>query len=411
MGYPIEQLSALKLKKLAKSPGVYQDGGGLQLVVTSPTSRSWVYRYMLSRKRREMGLGPYPTISLADARQKAADARKLKANGIDPLEHRNSIRLSKRLEAARSYTFHECAQAYIAEMSPNWRNEKHAKQWRATLQAYAYPVIGDLPIASVDAPLIREILAPIWTTKAETARRVKGRIAAILDWAKNNDHRDGDNPARLNLFPTSEKAEKRRIDHHAALDYGELPGFLATLQTREGNGALALQFAILAAARTADVIEATWDEINLEEQVWTIPKERMKSERDHHVPLSKQTLAILKKQCAATGGEGYVFPGGKRGRPLSNMAMLTTLRRMGRDDLTVHGFRSTFKDWASDQTVFPNEVSEAALAHVIGDKVEAAYRRGDLFNKRARLMKAWASHCMTPRKKGEVLKMRASSDV
>lgn len=407
MGYSIEKLSVLKLKKLAKSPGVYQDGGGLQLSVASSSSASWVYRYMLFGKRREMGLGPYPAISLSDAREKAAEARKLKANGIDPLKHRNSLRLAERLEAARSKTFRECAETFIEEQTPNWRNEKHAKQWTATLETYVYPKIGDIPVAAVDGPLIKEILSPIWMAKAETARRVRGRIAAVIDWATNNEYRDGENPARRNLFATSKKAEKRRVQHHAALPYEELPDFMASLEAQDGNGALALQFAILTAGRTSEVIETTWNEIDLEETLWTIPAERMKSERDHRVPLSKQAVTILRKQHAATGGSGYIFPGGKRGRPLSNMAMLTTLRRMKRGDLTVHGFRSTFKDWAAERTAFPNEVSEAALAHVVGDKVEKAYRRGDLFEKRARLMNAWASYCMTPQRKGEVVKMRA----
>jgi len=356
------------------------------------SSAYWVIRYMLKGRQREMGLGPYPEITLSDAREKAAQARKLKANGKDPLDHRDSVRLAEQLKDARSRTFGECAETFIDEKTPDWRNEKHAKQWRATLETYAYPVIGDIPIASVDAPLIKEILSPIWNTKAETAKRVRGRIASILDWASSNEYRDGDNPARRNLFATSKKATARRIKHHAALPYGELLAFLSTLRAQDGNGALTLQFAILTAARTGEVTGATWDEIDFDELMWTISAERMKSERDHRVPLSEQAIAILKLQHATTGGVGYVFPGGKRGRPLSNMAMLTTLRRMKRGDLTVHGFRSTFKDWAAERTAFPNEVSEAALAHVVGDKVEAAYRRGDLFEKRRKLMNAWANY-------------------
>lgn len=357
------------------------------------TSAYWALRYMLDRKARQMCLGPYPEITLKRAREKALAARTLKAERTDPLDHRKAARVTERLEAARSRTFRECAETYIDEQTPNWRDEKHAKQWRATLGTYAYPVIGDIPVAAVDAPLIKEILSPIWFEKAVTAKRVQNRIATILDWATSNDYRTGDNPGRRNLFPTSKRAAARRTKHHAALPYAELPAFLSALKPQFGKGTLALQFAILTAGRTREVICATWEEIDFDEAAWTIPAERMKSERDHRVPLSKPAIAILENQHAATGGNGYIFPGIKHGRPINHMAMLETLERMGRSDITVHGFRSTFKDWAAERTAFPNEVSEAALAHVVGGAVERAYRRGDMFEKRRKLMNAWANYC------------------
>jgi integrase len=371
------------------------------------SSSRWVYRYMIDGRRREMSLGSYPEVTLAQARDKATTARRLKVNRLDPLEHRVSMRLAERLEAARSRTFRECAETYIEEQSPNWRNEKHAKQWRSTLETYAYPTIAEVSISDIDAPLIRDILKPIWTEKPETARRVKGRIAAILDWAANLDYRDGDNPARRPLFPTVKKAEARRVQHHAALPYEDLPAFLEELKAQEGAAALALQFTILTAARTGDSIGVTWDEIDFDKSLWTIPAERMKAERDHRVPLSKQALSILKGQPTAANASEYLLPGARQNKPLSNMAMLETLRRMGRSDITVHGFRSTFKDWASEQTAFPNEVSEAALAHAVGDKVEAAYRRGELLEKRRKLMNAWGAYCASkPVEKKNIIPLR-----
>jgi hypothetical protein len=409
MGRAVEKLKALQVERLSKKPGLYNDGAGLCLRVSSPTARSWVLRYMLDGKAREMGLGSYPDISLAEARVAASEARKLKAQGKDPIAVRGAQQAQERVEAARSVTFRHCAKTYISARAAGWKNAKTNAQWEAALEAYAMPVIGDLPVQAVDVALVHKVLEPIWSSKTETASRVRGRIEAILDWAKVRGYRHGDNPARWkghldNLFPTRSKVQK--VEHHAALPYGEMGAFMATLRGQEGSGALALQFTILTAARTGEAIGARWDEIDLAKGVWIIPAKRMKAGREHRVPLSKAALAILRTRQKSGDESVFVFPGGKLGKAISNMAMLQTLRRMGRDDLTVHGFRSTFRDWAEESTAFPGTVSEAALAHVVGDKVEAAYRRGDLFDKRRNLMDAWAQYCNSPATGAKVVPIR-----
>jgi integrase len=406
MGRAVEKLKALRVEKVSKKPGLYNDGAGLCLRVTSPTARSWVLRYMLDGNAREMGLGPYPDISLAEARVAAAEARKLKALGKDPIDAREALRAQQRAEAARAVTFRYCADAFIAARKSGWKNAKHAAQWKATLETYAMPIIGNLPVQSVDVGMVHRVLEPIWSSKTETASRVRGRIEAILDWATVREFRTGDNPARWkghleNLFPRRSKAQQ--VEHHPALPYTEIGAFISKLKAQPGTGALALQFTILTAVRTGEVINSKWSEIDFDNAVWTIPAERMKTGREHRVPLSKAAIAILRKLQALRGKGTSVFRGARQRRPISNMAMLQTLRRMGRDDLTVHGFRSTFRDWAAEQTAFPREVAEAALAHVVGDKVEAAYRRGDLFEKRRKLMSAWATFCGTPATTAKVI--------
>ena len=399
MGRTVEKLKALTVERISKKPGLYGDGAGLCLRVTSKTARSWVLRYMLNGTAREMGLGSYPDISLAEARVAASEARKLKAQGKDPIAAREAVRAQERVEAARAVTFRYCASAYIAARKDGWKNAKHAAQWGATLETYAMPVIGELPVQSVDVGMVHRVLEPIWSSKTETASRVRGRIEAILDWATVREFRTGDNPARWkghleNLFPARSKVQK--VEHHPALPYAEMGAFMAALKAQEGIGALAMQFTILTGARTGEVVSAKWSEIDFEAGVWTVPANRMKGGREHRVPLSKPALAILRKRHELRGKEAFVFSGARRGKAISNMAMLQTLRRMERADLTVHGFRSTFRNWAAEQTTFPREVAEAALAHVVGDKVEAAYRRGDLFEKRRKLMTAWATFCCTP---------------
>jgi integrase len=409
MSYAVEKLKALSLERLAKKAGLHGDGGGLYLRVSSPTARSWVLRYMLSGTAREMGLGPYPDISLSDARQIAADARKLKALGKDPIAARAALRAQERAEAARAVTFRHCAEAYIAAHAKGWKNAKHAAQWSAALETYAMSLIGKLPVQSVDGAMVHKILEPIWSQKPETAGRLRGRIESILDWATARGYRQGENPARWkgnieNLFPARSKV--RRVEHHAALPYSEIGAFIAALEAEEGLGALTLRLAILTAARTGEIIEAKWDEFDLGKGIWTVPANRMKAGREHRVPLSKPAIAILHERQKAANGSKFVFPGAKHGKPLSNMAMLQTLRRMKRDDLTVHGFRSSFRDWAAERTSYPADVAEAALAHVVGDKVEAAYRRGDLFEKRRRLMDAWAQFCAVPARDSKIVPMR-----
>ena len=404
------RLTALKVTRVANQPGMYADGGGLYLQVT-PAGASWLYRYMLHGRAREMGLGPLAFFGLQEARTKAMEARQLRYAGIDPIEARRAARAQAKLEAANAITFKECAEAYIKAHRPGWRSAKHAAQWGATLASYAEPIIGSLPVQAIDTTLIMKVLeqddreAPneaassLWTMKPETAGRVRGRIESILDWAKVRGYRDGENPARwrghlAKLLPA--RAKVRKVKHHAALPYDDLPGFMTALQTQEGTAAHALQFTILTAARTSEVIGAKWNEINLNEKVWIIPAERMKAGKVHRVPLSGPALAILEKiKPEGEANDGFVFSGGKRGKPLSNMAMAMTLRRMDRGDLTVHGFRSTFRDWAAERTNFPSEIAEMALAHAVGGKVEAAYRRGDLFDRRRRIMAEWAKFCGT----------------
>jgi integrase len=395
MARAIGRLTALKVEK-AKEPGMYCDGGGLYLRVTPEGAKNWVLRYMLDRRPRWMGLGPLALYGLQEARARALDARRKRHEGIDPIDARRADRARQRLDAAKAVTFKQCAEAYIEAHRAGWRNGKHAGQWGATLSTYAYPVIGALPVQAVDTGLVLKVLEPIWTAKPETAGRLRGRLECILDSAKARGYRDGENPARWRghldkLLPARSKV--RAVEHHAALPYAELPAFLARLREQERIAARALEFLILTAARTGEVIGAQWNEIDLLDKIWTIGAARMKAHREHRVPFSARALAILNEIRAANGGDGFVFPGGKARAPLSNMAFLMLLRRMGSGDLTAHGFRATFKTWASERTSFQNEIVEASLAHTIGGKVEQAYRRGDMFEKRRRLMQQWAAFC------------------
>ena len=392
MARTVGKLTALKVSRPLK-PGMYADGAGLYLQVTGAGAKSWLYRFSLQGKAREMGLGSLSAVSLSEARIKAGECRRLREEGVDPIEARKVRREQAALDAAKSITFKEAAANYIASHRAGWRNEKHASQWENTLATYAEPVLGRVSIQAIDTTLVLKVLEPIWKTKPETASRLRGRIEAILDWAKVRGLRQGENPARWrghldHLLPARSKV--RRVKHHAALSYAELPDFIAKLRAQEGVAARALEFTILTAARTGDTIGAVWYEVNTSDKVWTVPADRMKAGKEHRVPLSSRALAILREGHDMQTSD-YVFPGGKAGKPLSNMAMTEVLRRMGRRDITVHGFRSTFRDWAAERTNFPSEVVEMALAHAVGDKVEAAYRRGDLFEKRRRLMAEWAS--------------------
>jgi len=415
MARQIERLTALKVEAKELAPGMYPDGGGLYLRVTSEGTRNWVLRYMLDSRPRWMGLGPLALYSLAQARARALDARRKRHDGIDPIEARRAERTRQRLDAAKAITFKQCAETYIASHSAGWRNEKHRYQWKATLKDYAYPAIGDLPVQAADTALVLKVLEPIWTAKAETAGRVRQRIESVLDWAKVRGYRDGENPARWRghldkLLPA--RSRVREVEHLAALPYAKMPDFLTTLRAREAIAARALEFLILTAARTGEVIGARWNEIDLLDKLWTIPASRMKAHREHRVPLSPRALAILEEiqaACQGVASDGFVFLGPKPGTPLSNMALLMLLRRMELDELTVHGFRSTFRDWAAERTNYPNHVVEMALAHAVADKVEAAYRRGDLFEKRRRLMQQWATFCTaTPaaERQGNITRLR-----
>jgi integrase len=344
-----------------------------------------------------MGLGPTHTVTLAEARQKALECRKLRLDGSDPIAIRHAKRVAAKLDAAKVMTFRQCAEAYIDAHRAGWRNAKHVAQWSATLTAYAFPIFGQLPVQAVDVGLVMRVLEPIWSVKPETASRVRGRIESVLDWARARGYRTGENPARWrghieNLLPKRSKVQ--RVEHHAALPYGEIAAFMAELREQEGIAASALEFAILTAARTGEVIGARWEEFNLAQRLWTIPGARMKAGKEHRVPLSGAAIAVI-DEMAEIRQSDVVFPGGKVGRPISNMAMLMLLRRQGRPDLPVHGFRSAFRDWAAEQTNFPAEIAEMALAHTISNQAEAAYRRGDLLQKRGELAEAWATFCET----------------
>ena len=390
----INRLSQVTVSRTTK-PGLYADGGGLYLQITSAGVKSWLFRYMRANKARGMGLGPVHTISLSEARTRALDCRRLLLDGVDPIDARNAERANKGLGLEGGMTFQHCAEKYIEAHRAGWKNAKHAEQWASTLKTYAYPVFDSQPVSAIDTTLVMNVLEPIWTTKTETASRVRGRIESVLDWAAVRGYRSGENPARLKshldtLLPKRSRVQK--VKHHPALPYAALPAFMTKLRAEEGTAARALELLILTATRTNEVIGATWPEFDLNERTWTIPAERMKMRKQHRVPLSARVIALIQaqqevKQC------DYVFAGARPKRPLSNMAMLQLLERMKRDDITVHGFRSTFRDWAGETTHYPREVCEAALAHGIKDKAEAAYARGDLFAKRAALMQDWDAYC------------------
>jgi integrase len=411
------KLSAMEVAK-TKGPAVLHDGGGLYLRVSETGTKSWVFRFQLDGKRRDMGLGPYPDISLAEARAKALTHRKLRHDGIDPLEAKEAQRQAQRLSVTKGRTFREMAEEFIGRNEAGWLNAKHRQQWRNTLATYVYPVLGQLPVVAIDTGLVVQVLDPIWTEKPETAVRVRGRIEAVLDAATVRGFRQGPNPAQwkgnlAHILPA--RARVRKVAHHAALAFDQMPAFLTALQARSGMAARALEFAIFTAGRTAEVLGATWGEINADAKLWTVPARRMKSGREHRVPLSGPALALLEKLrplALMRDGEpdptAPVFPGPRRALQMSNMTMLMLLRRMKRNDLTAHGFRSTFSDWAAERTAYPREVVEMALAHTIGDKVEAAYRRGDLFDKRRKLMESWAQFCEAP-PSGKVAALRNST--
>jgi integrase len=400
MARTINRLSHRKVETL-KKPGMHSDGGGLYLQVTRGSDgtprKSWLFRYAVGGRERQMGLGTLRDVPLSEARDRALAARELRRVRKDPIAEREALRAEASLVAAKTMSFDECAAAYIAAHRAGWRNLKHASQWSTTIATYCSPVFGKLPVQLVDVGLVMKAVEPLWATKPETAGRVRGRVERILDWAKVRGYREGDNPARWrghldHLLPARGKVS--RVKHHAALPYAELPIFRAQLISRDAVAARALDLAILTATRTGEVIGAKWAEFDLHGRVWTIPAERMKGGREHRIPLSPAAMVVIQNMITVRQND-YVFPGGHR-ETLSNMALLMLLRRMGRTDITAHGFRSTFRDWVEEQTDTPRAVSEMALSHCIGNAVEAAYRRGDLFEKRRVLMAQWAEYCTTP---------------
>jgi len=389
----MHKLTALRVKNEAKV-GYHGDGGGLWLQVARNGGRSWIFRYTRHGRTRHMGLGPVLRVSLADARKAAAIAWQAVYEGRDPIDERQQDRAAAVLSRAKAMTFQQCAEAYIDAHKAGWKNVKHAAQWAATLETYAYPHIGALPVSEVDTALVMKVLQPIWTQKTETASRLRGRIERILGWATVSEYRQGDNPARWNghlqaLLP--KRGDIRKVVHHAALPYGQAGAFIADLRQRGGVAAKALEFAILTAARSGEVRGARWQEIDLTARMWVIPAERMKMKREHRVPLSDTAMAVL-TGLPRLAGNDLVFPA-PRGTAMSDMSLTAVLKRMGRSDLTAHGFRSTFSDWRAEMTAYPSEMAEMALAHAVADRVEAAYRRGDLLEKRRRMMNDWAAFC------------------
>jgi integrase len=386
--------------------GKYEDGGGLRLVVSKSGAKKWVLRFTVGDKRREMGLGSYPDIRLADARSKASEYRKQAKEGIDPIE-------ARRAEPEEIPSFTTCAARYIRSHRHGWKNAKHARQWVSTLKTYARPVIGSKPVDAVCTEDILEILSPIWTTKTETAKRVQGRVENVLDFAAARKFRDPLNPARWRghldmLLPKPSRV--KTVTHHPAMPHSEVPAFMAELSKNVSVSALALQFLILTATRTSEVLLAKWSEIDFGGAVWTIPAERMKARREHRVPMSDATKVVL-NALPRIEGNPYIFPGAKHGRPLSNMALLQLMRGMGygvkgsRGNYVPHGFRSSFRDWSGEVSSFPRDVAEMALAHAIENKVEAAYRRGDLFVKRSKMMEEWAGYLEPARTDQNVVRL------
>jgi integrase len=454
----LHRLSAVQVKGL-KEPGYYADGGNLYLQVTKasqpdrgeassrartsrarsrnvvaetvhlPTpvaaaadarqakapsaTKSWIFRFTLAGRTRDMGLGRFPTVSLDRARELAEGYRRLVAAGRDPITVRDDERRAAEAARTKGRTFEQCATAYIEAHEPSWVNRKHRQQWTNTLKRYAYPLLGKVPVSAVDTDLVMQVLQPLWSKKPETASRLRGRIETILDWAKVSGLREGENPARWrghldHLLPSKRKV--RAVKHHPAVPYKEIPSFMAKLRDRDGVAERALEFGILTALRSQEFRRATWAEIDTDERLWTVPGGRMgrmkrkhKDEaRDHRVPLSAAALALLKDLPHLAD---YVFPGQRKGDAISDTAIRDVLRDMGyaHEDATIHGFRSSFRDWAAERTNFPNHVAEAALAHEIGNDVEAAYRRGELLAKRRQLMEAWAGYCASKPAAGKVL--------
>jgi len=432
MARQFSKLSALQVAKLSK-PGLYGDGGGLALQITKAGVKSWLFRFMRDGKPFGMGLGPLHTISLAEARVKALEARKLLVDGQNPLIVKKQNKLADVLERAKMMTFDQCSSAYIDAHKSGWKNAKHIDQWTNTLTTYASPVFGQLPVADVDTALIVKCLSPIWQTKTETASRLRGRIESVLGWATTSGYRAGENPARWkghleNLLANIGKSS--RTKNHPSLPWQRIGEFMLAINSREGIAAKAVEFVILTACRSGEVRGARWSEFDFNEKVWTIPKERMKATREHQVPLSDAALAVLAfmqlKKSALTElntdskNDPFVFAGTK-GQVLSDMTLTAVIRRMNSDDekpvwtdaagqgITVHGFRSTFRMWAAETTAYPREVAEHALAHQLPDAVERAYQRGTQFSKRQSLMAEWGAFCTSARRNAPTVTKESSA--
>jgi integrase len=404
MARTVNRLSALKVLRLQKR-GLHADGAGLYLRVADGGSRNWIFRYARHGRTHDMGLGSVHALSLADAREVAAAGRKLLAQGVDPIRHRDTERASQRVATAKAVTFKQCAEAFIASHEVGWSNPRHRQQWRNTLEQHVYPLLGSIPVSEIDVALVMRVIEPLWRTRTETASRVRGRIESILDWAKVSGYRLGENPARWrghldHLLPARSKV--RAVKHHAAVPYAEVATFMRALRRHEDVAVRAVEFLVLTAARLGEVLEATWAEVDLTGKVWIVPAARMKAGKEHRVPLANRALAII-EQMQSVQCSNYIFPGAREGRPWSSGTLLGRVKQIGGVAATLHGFRSSFRDWAAERTNFPREVAELALAHAIPGAVEAAYRRGDLFEKRRKLMDAWAEFCAKPSASGSVV--------
>lgn len=390
------KLTARKVE--TAKPGKYGDGAGLQLAVSATGARKWVLRFQWQGKAREMGLGAFPVVSLEQARDAAREARRLAKAGIDPIADKGREKSVP--------TFGELADTVAADLSAGFRSEKHKAQWKMTLEVYAKP-LRSLSVDAIETADVLAVLKALWTAKPETASRLRGRIEKVLNAAKAKGYRSGENPAAWrghleNLLP---KQSKLTRGHHAAMAYAEVPAFVAALRERDATAALALEFTILTAARSSEALEAEWSEIDLDAKVWTVPASRMKPGRVHRVPLTDRAMEILRAMDKVRVSK-FVFPGQKENRPLSGMAMEMVLRRMKIENATVHGFRSSFRDWAGNETAYPRDLAETALSHVMGDKAEQAYRRSDALERRRELMQAWANYC-EPNAAGNVVPMRS----
>ncbi|PNG27657.1 tyrosine-type recombinase/integrase [Methylocella silvestris] len=391
MATNIKRLNSRSIQTIAK-PGRHADGNGLYLQVDQSGARRWIFLFRYRTKPKEMGLGGLASVGLSRARELAAEARAMVADGLNPIEARRT----ERAEEKALVTFGAFADELVESLTPSFRNEKHKYQWSRTLEVYAAP-IRSKAIDSIQTDDVLSVLTPIWTTKNETASRLRGRIERVLDAAKARGLRSGENPARWRghldaLLPARQKLS---TGHLAAMPYADVPAFMTRLREREAMAALALEFAILTAARTNETLGAKWSEVDLDVAIWTVPADRMKAGREHRVPLSDAALEILAKAQKARRGN-FVFPGQQFGEPLSNMALSMLLRRLKIENATVHGFRSSFRDWAFEETETPREIAEAALAHIVGSEVERAYRRGDALKKRRVLMEKWADFCSRP---------------
>jgi integrase len=404
MARTLNRLTAMRVAK-AKKPGLLADGGGLYLRIAPGGSKQFIFRYAVNGRLRDMGIGPTHTVDLAMARERALEARRLRLDGIDPIAHKRARMAALRAADARAMTFRQCAEGFVKDNERKWKNAAHRQQWTSTLASYVYPVLGDLPVAAIDTPLVLRVVKPLWGRVPETASRVRGRIEAVLGWATVHHYRSGDNPARWQGLLEHALPARMRNRHHVALPYVEVGGFMRNLRQNNSVAARCLEMLVLTATRLKEATNASWAEIDLPNRMWTIPANRMKGGREHRVPLSDDAVAVLKSMQEIRHSD-YIFPGMHVGRPVGARTIADIVKELAGREITIHGFRSTFRDWASERTNFPREVAEMALAHTIPSAVEAAYRRGDLFEKRRRLMEAWAEYCTKPKADSKVVAIR-----